>query len=112
MLVGTDYNVGGIKGIGPKKALALLQEHKGNPENIFEAAKWNDNISTPWTTIFDLFKNVDVNNDTNLNWKPVDRDKVIQILCEEHEFSKERIEKALDEMNTTTKAQKGLGEFF
>src|SRR3989338_2847014 len=27
ILVGTDYNIGGVKGIGPKKALKLIKEH-------------------------------------------------------------------------------------
>ena len=28
MLTGTDYNIGGIKGIGPKKAYDLVKKHK------------------------------------------------------------------------------------
>ncbi|MCK4713991.1 MAG: flap endonuclease-1, partial [Candidatus Aenigmarchaeota archaeon] len=35
MLVGTDYNPGGIKGIGPKKALELVKEKK-TFENVME----------------------------------------------------------------------------
>jgi len=35
ILVGTDYNPGGVKGIGPKKALILVKE-KRYPVKIFE----------------------------------------------------------------------------
>src|SRR3989338_1764645 len=30
MLIGTDYNMGGIKGIGPKNALKLVKKHEDN----------------------------------------------------------------------------------
>ena len=38
VLCGTDYNPGGVKGIGQKKALKLLKEHK-TPEEVFEAVE-------------------------------------------------------------------------
>ena len=38
ILVGSDYNPGGVKGIGPKKALKLVLEHK-TKEKIFEAVE-------------------------------------------------------------------------
>ena len=36
MLVGTDYNIGGIKGIGPKKALGLVKTHGKDFDKLFE----------------------------------------------------------------------------
>ncbi len=38
ILVGTDYNPGGIKGLGQKRALELVQKYK-DPSEIFKAAK-------------------------------------------------------------------------
>ena len=46
ILVGTDFNRGGVKGIGPKKALKLVQEYKDNYEKMFESLNpwfnWKD----------------------------------------------------------------------
>ena len=35
ILVGTDFNPGGIKGIGPKKGLKLIKQYGENFENLF-----------------------------------------------------------------------------
>ena len=43
MLVGTDFNPGGVKGIGPKKALTLVKQHS-TPAAVFDAAAWDKQI--------------------------------------------------------------------
>ncbi|MFH1649324.1 MAG: flap endonuclease-1 [Candidatus Woesearchaeota archaeon] len=112
MLVGTDYNIKGIKGIGPKKALKLVQEND-KPEDIFKEAKWDEHFEQKWQEVFALFKNTDAKKDLKLEWKKPDKDEIVRILCEEHDFSKERVEQALDKLSKgTNKQQKGLGEFF
>jgi flap endonuclease-1 len=35
ILVGTDYNYGGVKGIGPKKALILMKKHGSDFDSLF-----------------------------------------------------------------------------
>ena len=40
ILVGTDYNPGGVKGIGPKTGLKLLKEQGKNFEEIFRLTGW------------------------------------------------------------------------
>ena len=113
MLVGTDYNVGGIKGIGPKKALGLVEKHKDDFEALFSEAKWGESFDYPWKEVFDTIKGMKVKDDYRLDWKPLDRSKVIEVLVEKHEFAKERVESALDRLEQSTeKKQKGLGEFF
>ena len=57
ILIGTDYNPGGIKGIGPKKALKLVLEKK-DFESVFKSVEWDFEI-TP-EQIFDFFLNPDV----------------------------------------------------
>ena len=52
ILVGTDYNSGGIKGIGPKGALKLVKE-KSNLENVLKEIEWNFEISPQ--KIYDFF---------------------------------------------------------
>jgi flap endonuclease-1 len=113
ILVGTDYNVGGIKGIGPKKALTLIKKHGHNFDEIFKEAKWDESFDYPWKEVFDLIKHMAVSDDYKLEWKPIDKEQVIKVLVEEHDFGRERIENALAKLQESTiKKQKGLGEFF
>ncbi len=112
MLIGTDFNPGGVKGIGPKKALALVQKHD-DFATIFKEAKWDEHVDIPWQTILDLFKTMPVTNDYKLVWKQVDEQAVHKLLIEEHDFSEERVQKALDPLIKVKKAkqQTSLGDF-
>ena len=57
ILTGTDYNPGGVKGIGPKKSLKLVQEHGKDFEKIFEEAKWGEHFpDLEWKEVFDTIK--------------------------------------------------------
>jgi flap endonuclease-1 len=110
MLCGTDFNIGGIKGIGPKKGLELVKRVK-DFEQVFAEARWNDHFSTPWQEVYDTIIKMPVASEYDLRWGQVDKQKIYELLIEKHEFSKERVEKSLDEIAVKT-AQKGLGEFF
>jgi flap endonuclease-1 len=114
MLVGTDYNIGGIKGIGPKKALKLVLEHGNDFNKIFEEVKWDEEIGIEWKIIFNLFKNLPVTDDYKLEWKNIDEEALIKLLVEDHDFSRERVEKTIEKLNKgkPNKNQKGLGDFF
>lgn len=102
ILVGTDFNIGGIKGIGQKKALALVQSGKSF-EAIFEDLKPNFD----WKEIFDLFKNMPVTEDYNVKFKAADLDSVKSIL-ESHDFSQERINSTLEKLKPKAKPQTSL----
>ncbi len=113
ILVGTDYNHGGIKGIGPKKALALIKKHGKDYDAIFKEARWDDTFDFSWQDIFELIKNMKVDEHYKLQWQPVDKEKVIKVLVEEHDFGRERIESALGKLSESpSKQQTGLGDFF
>ncbi|MBW2999830.1 flap endonuclease-1 [Candidatus Woesearchaeota archaeon] len=113
ILVGTDYNVGGIKGVGPKKALGLIKKYKHDYDKLFKEAKWNKFFDFSWKDVFDLIKHMKITDKYELKWKPIDKKKVIKVLVEEHDFSKERVEKALERLEESSdKTQKGLGEYF
>jgi flap endonuclease-1 len=114
ILTGTDYNPGGIKGIGPKKALALVKELK-KPEKIFESVKdriegqetWFD-----WREIFKLFEKPDV-KDSEIKFPKFDEEKIKNILVP-HGFSEDRLESQFKKMQEylKEKKQKGLKDFF
>ncbi len=112
MLVGTDYHPGGIKGLGPKKSLALARGQK-TAEKIFETAKWAENCSIPWQDIFKLFREMPVTRDYKIVFKAPDKDGIRKFLVGEHDFSTERVDKTLEELKEqhSKRQQKGLGDF-
>ncbi|MBU1198819.1 MAG: flap endonuclease-1 [Nanoarchaeota archaeon] len=113
ILVGTDYNIGGIKGIGPKKALTLIKKYGNDFDEVFKEAKWDEFFDFDWKQVFDLIQNMDVSDDYKLEWHEIDKDKLIKILVEEHDFSRERVEKAIERLEkSSNREQKGLGDFF
>ncbi len=113
MLVGTDFNRGGIKGLGPKKALKLVTEHK-DPEAIFAAAKWDDAFCYPWKEVYRIFADIPATEDYALEWKDADKEGVMRFLCDERDFARERVERELGRLAEAaeSKKQKGLSDFF
>lgn len=114
ILVGTDYNPGGIRGIGPKTALKLVRQHGQDFDNVFEEAGWDKNSDILWEEIYHLIKNMKVKDDYLMRWNSVDRDKLHEILVEKHDFSEERVENSINGLIKAEeeKEQKGLGEWF
>ena len=51
--------------------------------------------------------------DYRLEWNDVDEEKLMKLLVEEHDFSEERIKKALSKLNKKSdiRKQKGLGDW-
>ncbi|PIN86542.1 flap endonuclease-1 [Candidatus Woesearchaeota archaeon CG10_big_fil_rev_8_21_14_0_10_44_13] len=113
MLMGTDYNPNGIKGIGPKNALKLVKEHK-DFSKLFSEVKWKEHFDLPWEDVFDTIKKMPVTDSYDLEWKEPDRERLIRLLCDEHDFSLKRVEDSLEKLGKEKekKTQKGLGDFF
>ncbi len=111
MLVGTDYNTGGIKGIGPKKALDLVKKER-TPENVIKAieARWVHE-SDPMK-IFEFFKKPPV-EDVEIPRHRLDPQKLKELMVDEHEFGEERTQKVIDRLSGAAESQKqtGLGKF-
>lgn len=114
MLVGTDFNVGGIRGVGPKNALKLVKQHGNDFSALFAAVRWHEKFEFPWSEVFYTIKKMPTTDDYRLAWKPLQREKVFELLVEEHDFSRERVESSLEKLEEERKkaSQKGLGEFF
>jgi len=93
ILSGTDYNPGGIKGIGPKKALDVIRKNK-SPALIF---KQFPDSEFDWQEIFSLFKKPDVRK-VEIKFPKINREKIKKILLE-HDFSEERIDSALRKLD-------------
>lgn len=114
LLVGTDYNKEGIHGIGPKKALKLVHEHKKDFAALFAAVDWNAHYDLSWKEIYDVILHMPVTKQYELGFRSVDSKKVMDLLCTRHDFSKDRVVSALEKIEAlqATKKQKGLGDFF
>jgi len=98
ILIGTDYNEG-IKGIGPKKALALLAKH-----GALEAA-----LAAIGAEVGDaeelrgMFLRPDVTDAYAVAWRDPDVEGAKHMLVDEHDFSEERVQGALDRVSEARK---------
>jgi flap structure-specific endonuclease len=91
ILVGTDFN-DGVKGIGPKKALKLVQDYGSidqMPEEIQAAA--GPNIQE----IRHIFLSPEITEDVTMESGSPDWAAVEKFLCDEREFSRERVRAAM-----------------
>jgi len=113
MIVGTDYNPGGIKGIGPKNALKFVKKYKSDFDSLFKEVKWEDYFDFEWTEVYHTIKKIPVTNNYKLEWNDIDNEKIQKLLVNEHDFSEERIKTTLNklEKETSKKQQKSLGDF-
>jgi flap endonuclease-1 len=92
LLVGTDFHPG-VKGIGPKKALALVQRH-GAIEHM--PSKIRDAFDVDLNRLRQIFLEPEVRDDYRVESKRCDVDSVVRFLCDEHAFGRERVMAALE----------------
>jgi flap endonuclease-1 len=102
ILIGTDYNYGGIPGIGPKTALKLIQKYS-KLENIDQLQEPLSNV--PYEEIRELFlkpKVANVTND-NIKFEPVDYKNTVEFLCSGKNFSPDRVNSTLQKLQDSEK---------
>jgi len=103
ILIGTDFNPDGVRGIGPKTALRLIREY-GNLETVMSKNP-EIKISPDPNSIRRIFLEPKVTREYSLNWSKPDEEKIIAFLCRERDFSEDRVRKALSRMQATTSRQ-------
>ena len=112
ILIGTDFNEG-IKGYGPKKSLNLIKK-AGNVENAL-ALIGGEDIPTieEIKEIRKIFLKPEITDDYSLKWSKPDNEAVLQILCDRHQFTRERMEPVLEKFSTIENMlkQKNLFDF-
>ncbi len=91
ILIGTDFNEG-VRGIGPKKALRLVQAH-GRIEDM--PADIRDAVGDP-SEVRDIYLHPAVTDEYSMQFGQPDVDGVIRFLCDERLFSRERVTAALE----------------
>ena len=114
ILVGTDYNLGGVKGIGPKNALKLVRQYGSDFDDLFEENGWDKNFDFPWTEVYYTIKKMPTTDNYELKWVVPDEKKLKELLVHEHDFSEERFGNTFKKLMKykESKKQKGLGDFF
>jgi flap endonuclease-1 len=112
ILVGTDYNPGGVKGLGQKKALEIVQKYK-YPVQIFQHVEKNYSFVFDWKEVFKQFHEYESDGVGEIKFKGVDEARLKKILLE-HDFSENRIDSGIEKLRKLEegKKQKGLSEFF
>jgi flap endonuclease-1 len=91
LLVGSDFN-DGVRGIGPKKALALVQRHgriEAMPPEIRDAAG-------DVAPLREIYLDPNVTDDYTIEFGEPDVDGIVRFLCDDRQFSRERITDALE----------------
>ena len=105
ILIGTDFNPDGVKGIGPKTALKLIRQY-GTLKNTvphIENVTFSDKIEE----IQQIFLCPKVTDKYQMEWKEPDENGLIDFMCHEKEFGEERIKKSIERMTAGSKKQKG-----
>src|SRR5215204_2845983 len=110
ILIGTDFNPGGLPGIGPKTALKLIRE-KGRLEEI---EKIKDNLKdVPYQQIREIFLNPENIPINNIEFDNPNYNEIIGFLCDTMDFSKERVESSLERVKKSKeKRSKSLERWF
>jgi flap endonuclease-1 len=118
ILIGTDF-FPGIKGIGQHTALDLIKKF-GSLENIInqDVKVGGKEIKIEKSIIEEIrkiFLNPEIKrNYPRLTWRKIDYEKVEELLIEQHNFSKQRVENALERLKKldSSKMQVSLDNFF
>jgi flap endonuclease-1 len=105
ILIGTDFNPDGIKGLGPKTALKLIKEH-GNIDNALPYLK-NAEFPVEHQRIRDIFLKPTVTDNYKIESKEPDVEDVVNFICRERDFSEDRVRKAIEKMQKGITAEKG-----
>jgi len=116
ILCGTDYNFGGVKGLGPKKSLKIVQEFK-SCEKVFDVLENDEkyaryDVDFDWKPIYNEIAEPNVDKNIELEFPKVNKDKIKEILLK-HEFSEARIDSQLEKLDKVErdKSQKTLFTF-
>ncbi|MCL4403527.1 MAG: flap endonuclease-1 [Candidatus Marsarchaeota archaeon] len=118
MMLGTDFNIG-VKGVGPKTALKIAKSSKTLEDvTSYLEEKYQFAFEVNPRELEDMFLKPEVkefSRDEIDRMKEIvpNKDRIINFMCGEHEFSEDRISKYVDKMISVTSAarQSGIGKW-
>jgi len=100
ILVGTDFN-DGISGIGPKRALKLIKQHK----NLEQVLKEKELAIDNYKEVRKIFLTPDVTDEYEISLGKIDVEKIVKMLVDEYDFSEGRVRSALDKVGNIRKEE-------
>lgn len=110
ILIGTDFNPGGIPGIGPKTALKLVREHN-KLEKIEKIEASLANI--PYKEIREVFLKQEAPKINGIEFNEINYDALVKFLCTEKNFSVARVNTSLDKVKKSiTNRNQSLEKWF
>jgi flap endonuclease-1 len=110
ILIGTDFNPGGIPGIGPKTALKLVREHN-KLEKIEKIEASLANI--PYKEIREVFLKQEAPKINGIEFNEINYDALVNFLCTEKNFSVARVNTSLDKVKKSiTNRNQSLEKWF
>ena len=110
ILIGTDFNPGGISGIGPKTALKLVREHN-KLEKIEKIEASLANI--PYKEIREVFLKQEAPKINGIEFNEINYDALVNFLCTEKNFSVARVNTSLDKVKKSiTNRNQSLEKWF
>ncbi len=104
ILIGTDFNREGVKGIGPKTALQFIKQY-GCLENALPHIA-NVTFGDKIEQIREIFLHPEVTDNYKVEWKEPDEAGLIDFMFRQKQFGEERIKKSLERMMAGRKEQK------
>ncbi len=105
ILIGTDFNPDGIRGLGPKTALKLIKEC-GTLEKALPRIK-NAQFPHPPEQIRKIFLSPEVTDDYKVEWVEPDIEGIIDFMVRQKDFSEDRVRKAVEKMRQGAQKLKG-----
>ncbi len=110
VLIGTDFNEKFPK-IGVKTSLKLVKEH-ASFDDIIKATQHTPDFD--WREVVGVFTRPNVTSEYNVSFSAPQKEKIVQFLCDRHDFSPERVEnsvKKLSEKLSEKSKQSRLGDW-
>jgi flap endonuclease-1 len=110
ILIGTDFNPGGIPGIGPKTALKLVREYN----KLEKIEKIEDSLANiPYKEIREVFLKQEVPEVNSIEFNDINYDALVNFLCIEKNFSVARVNTSLDKVRKSiTNRNQSLEKWF
>ncbi|MDW0119596.1 MAG: flap endonuclease-1 [Nitrososphaeraceae archaeon] len=110
IMIGTDFNPGGIPRIGPKTALKLVQEYS----KLEKIEKIEDSVvNIPYEEIREIFLKQETPKVDNIEFNEINYNALINFLCVEKNFSATRVNTSLDKLKKSiTNRNQSLERWF
>jgi flap endonuclease-1 len=105
ILIGTDFNPDGIKGLGPKTALKMIREY-GDLEKAIPHIT-NAEFPVEPGRIREIFLHPPVTDNYRIQWKDPTVEDVVDFICKGRDFSEDRVRRALEKMKKGITHEKG-----